>query len=151
MGGWSFAHAAVMGLGAYTTAILTAAEFNMSFWISLLLAASSPGYLQSQSGFQFSEHEASTLFLSSFAAGEALRQCFVQFSSVTGGNNGIAFIPRPSPFLGVPIDSTRAYYYLCLIVLVLVVVALTRFAAVPSRRKPFERSQRTKRFRVQLV
>ena len=35
MGGWSFAHVAIMGLGAYTMAILTTKFFSVSYWIAL--------------------------------------------------------------------------------------------------------------------
>ena len=35
MGGWSFAHIAIMGLGAYTMALLTTKYYSLSFWITL--------------------------------------------------------------------------------------------------------------------
>src|SRR5215470_14890419 len=37
MGGWSFAHVAIMGLGAYTMALLTRPDVGWPFWPTLLL------------------------------------------------------------------------------------------------------------------
>lgn len=62
-------------------------------------------------------------FLSTFAAGEALRQCYIQFKSITGGNSGIAFIPRPA-FIA---EGALPYLWLVLAVFIVLGIAAACF------------------------
>jgi branched-chain amino acid transport system permease protein len=116
VGGWSFSHVAIMGLGAYTTGIVTQPSIGLTFWESLPLALLVSGLFSSIVAIPILRTKGFYFFLSTFAAGEALRQAFQQFPSVTGGLSGIAFIPRPTS-IG-PIDFTVSYnyYLLCLFI-----------------------------------
>lgn len=125
MGGWSFAHAAVMGLGAYAMAILTTPPFAWSFWPMLVLSPLVAGLFALIIAIPVLRTRSFYFFLSTFAAGEALRQSFIQFSGITGGNNGIAFIPRPGTIFGISFASNLTYYYLALAVAMVVAIALT--------------------------
>jgi branched-chain amino acid transport system permease protein len=53
-----------------------------------------------------------------------LQQSFIQFSWITGGNNGIAFIPRPSAVLGLSFDTARGFFILVLVITAIVAVGL---------------------------
>jgi branched-chain amino acid transport system permease protein len=127
MGGWSFAHVAIMGLGAYTTAILTSLEQPCSFWPTFFLGGLIAGAFALLISYPVLRTRHYYFFLSTFAAGEALRQCYIQFSGVTGGTYGISFIPRPSGFLGLDFSNTAHFYYLSLAVAVIVGLGLYRF------------------------
>jgi branched-chain amino acid transport system permease protein len=127
MGGWSFAHTAIMGLGSYTMAILTQEEFGVSFWLTLPLAAVAAGIFSALLSYPVLRTRGFYFFLSTFAAGEALRQSYKQFTGITGGTYGISFIPRPESILGVSFESTISYYYLVLIFTIVIAIMLIMF------------------------
>ena len=127
MGGWSFAHISTAGLGAYTTAILTTIETPWSFWATFILGALIAGVFALLISYPVLRTRHYYFFLSTFAAGEALRQCYVQFSGITGGAYGISFIPRPEPILGIDFETSTGFYYIALALAVLVGLALYRF------------------------
>jgi branched-chain amino acid transport system permease protein len=115
MGGWSFAHIATMAVGAYTLAFLSSVWLNLSFWLVLPIG----GLLAALFAFAISYAVLRTklfyFFLSTFAAGEALRQCFINFQSL-GGFEGFSFIKRPEPLLVISFENTTAFYYLVLVI-----------------------------------
>ncbi|WP_373694495.1 hypothetical protein [Rhizobium sp. AN63] len=63
-------------------------------------------------------------FLATFAASAAIQQSLIQFSSLTGGTNGIAFILRPSSFLGLSFEGNIGFFVLVFILTVAVTIAL---------------------------
>ena len=127
MGGWSFAHVAVMGLGAYTMALLTTAQPAWSFWTSTFAAVVVTALFALVLAYPVLRTRAYYFFLSTFAASEALRQCFIQFSWITGGTNGIAFVPRPAPLFGISFETIHGFLYLVLAITLLVGCALLLF------------------------
>ena len=127
MGGWSFAHISTAGLGAYTTAVLTTLETPWSFWATFFLGALIAGAFAMIIAYPVLRTRHYYFFLSTFAAGEALRQCYVQFSGITGGTYGISFIPRPEPILGLSFENSIGFYYLALALAIVVGLLLYRF------------------------
>lgn len=127
MGGWSFAHVAIAGLGAYTTAILMNLETPWSFWATFFLGALLAGAFAMLIAFPVLRTRHYYFFLSTFAAGEALRQCYIQFSGITGGSYGISFIPRPESILGIDFKTSTGFYYLALALALIVGLLLYRF------------------------
>ena len=127
MGGWSFAHVATAGLGAYTTAVLTTIETPWSFWATFFLGALIAGAFALIISYPVLRTRHYYFFLSTFAAGEALRQCYVQFKGITGGSYGVSFIPRPESILGVNFETSHGFYYLALSVAIIIGLALYRF------------------------
>ena len=119
MGGWSFSHIAITGLGAYTMAILTQESIGWTVWQTLPVAVFIAGGFAALISFPVLRTHGFYFFLSTFAAGEALRQSFQQFPQLTGGLSGIAFIPQPTPILGVSFETVENYYLLCLAIAVL--------------------------------
>ena len=109
MGGWSFAHVATMGIGAYSVAILSGEVYAIPVTATIgigIIGAMVFGFVVSIPVLRTRQYY---FFLATFAAGEALRQSFLQFKEITGGATGIAFIPRPEG-----LDGTVQYYYFVL-------------------------------------
>ena len=88
----SFGHVVIMGVGAYTSALLTK-DVGLSPWLSLPLgglAAAAVAYVLSfplfrMKGFYF--------VIGSFAAGEAIRLCWQAFREPFGASRGVTVIP----------------------------------------------------------
>jgi branched-chain amino acid transport system permease protein len=119
MGGWSFAHVAIMGVGAYAVAILSAQPFGLPVLLCVAIGGVLAGLVAMALSWPVLRTRQYYFFLSTFAAGEALRQCFVQFKGITGGTSGLAFIPRPGF-----IDDSAALPFLWLALAVFLVLAL---------------------------
>jgi branched-chain amino acid transport system permease protein len=119
MGGWSFAHVAIMGVGAYAVAILSAPPFGLSVLLCVAIGGLLAGLVAMALSWPVLRTRQYYFFLSTFAAGEALRQCFIQFKGITGGTAGLAFIPRPGF-----IDDSAALPFLWLTLAVFLVLAV---------------------------
>jgi branched-chain amino acid transport system permease protein len=126
MGGWSFSHIATMGLGSYTMAMLTTKYYHLSFWITLPIGGAVSAVFGLLISFAVLRTKGFYFFLSTFAAGEALRQGFIQFRGFFGGVDGIAFIRPPEPILGYSFSNPVHYYYLVLPTAVLCLYLLRR-------------------------
>ena len=117
-GEFSLAHAVIMGVGAYASALLAA--LPISPWISMPLggvAAAAIAYILSfplfrMKGFYF--------LIGSFAAAEAIRLCWVQFIDPFGGFRGLRRIPVLEIDLGellyIDLGAPVPYYFFALIV-----------------------------------
>jgi branched-chain amino acid transport system permease protein len=109
MGGWSFAHVAIMGVGAYATAILTTGAGAIGVLPALAAGGICAGLVAALLAWPVLRTRQYYFFLSTFAAGEALRQAFIQARDLTGGTSGIAFIPRPAL-----LDATSTHQFIWL-------------------------------------
>lgn len=123
MGGWSFAQVALMGIGAYTMALMTTSA-GMSFWSALIAGPVVAAFGAALLAYPVLRTRHYYFFLSTSAAAEAIRQCFLQFTSVTGGAYGIPFIKRPPSIAGLSFQSDVNFYYLVLLLFVLVFAML---------------------------
>jgi branched-chain amino acid transport system permease protein len=111
-GEYSLGHVVVMGIGAYSSAIMSR-NMGMPFWYSAPLggviaagfAAATARPLFRMRGFYF--------LLGSFALGEAIRLCFRGFKEPFGGEGGFWYIPTPS-WGSFTFSSTFSYFYLVL-------------------------------------
>jgi branched-chain amino acid transport system permease protein len=119
MGGWSFAHVAIMGVGAYAVAILSAAPFGLPVLLCVTIGGVLAGLVAMALSWPVLRTRQYYFFLSTFAAGEALRQCFIQFKGLSGGTSGLAFIPRPGF-----IDDSAALPFLWLTLAIFFVLAM---------------------------
>ena len=114
MGGWSFAHIAMMAVGAYTMAMLTTAYAEISFWLTIPLGGLVACIVAFAISYPILRTKQFYFFLSTFAAGEAIRQSFIQFKGTFGGIEGIPFIDPPDPIYGFSFYDTTNYYFLVL-------------------------------------
>jgi branched-chain amino acid transport system permease protein len=123
MGGWSFAQVALMGLGAYTMALMTTSG-GWSFWSTLVAGPLVAAFGAALLAFPVLRTRHYYFFLSTAAAAEAVRQCFLQFTDITGGAYGIPFLKRPPIIAGISFASDSNFYYLVLILFVVVFALL---------------------------
>ena len=127
-GEFSLAHAVIMGVGAYASALLAA--LPISPWISMPLggvAAAAIAYILSfplfrMKGFYF--------LIGSFAAAEAIRLCWVQFIDPFGGFRGLRRIPvleiDLGEFLYIDLGAPVPYYFFALIVGLICLIVMYR-------------------------
>lgn len=126
-GGWSLAHVPMMGCGAYATALL-AGKLGVPFWVSLPLAALAAGLTGLAISYPLARTKGFAFFVASFAAGEAIRLCWIRFKIPFGGHKGLT-VPPPVLFENVAwMDFEKAvpYYFLTLTVTLICLIIMYR-------------------------
>ena len=126
-GGWSLAHVPMMGCGAYATALL-AGTLGIPFWISLPLAGLAAGLTGMAISFPLARTKGFAFFVASFAAGEAIRLCWIRFKIPFGGHKGLT-VPPPVLFKNVAwLDFAEAvpYYFLALVITIVSLAIMYR-------------------------
>jgi len=93
----SFGHVGFYAIGAYTVAILTTAA-KLSFWVALPIAAALAGLTGALLALPALRVRGPYLAMVTIAFGFIVEQSAVEWSGVTGGQNGIMGIPHPVPF-----------------------------------------------------
>jgi len=130
MGQFSFGHAAVFGVGAYTSAILSL-RYGVPVWWGILaaiavtlLAGFILGYVALRRTREFE------LAIITFALGAIVLSVAQAWHSLTGGMTGLHRVPAP-PFDisagGLELRSEFAFYWLALAVLIITIYAIHRF------------------------
>jgi branched-chain amino acid transport system permease protein len=118
----SLGQGAFLGVGAYTSAYITA-KLGLSFWVGVPAA----GLVTAMAGMVFGipslRLKGLYLAIATLASQFILEWIFLRWESVTGGSYGIV-IPRPSVG-GYVFESDRSYYYIVL----LIAAAMILFAA----------------------
>ena len=126
-GGWSLAHVPMMGCGAYATALLSG-TLGIPFWISLPLAGLAAGLTGMAISFPLARTKGFAFFVASFAAGEAIRLCWIRFKIPFGGHKGLT-VPPPVLFKNVAwLDFAEAvpYYFLALVITIVSLAIMYR-------------------------
>ena len=123
-GEWSLIHAVMMGVGAYSSALLSK-NFDISFWISMPLAGIIAGILAALLSYPLFRMTQFYFLIGSFAAGEAIRLCWIQFIKPFGGTGGISAVPSPE-LLDIDFLEPIPYFYLVLIIVSICVFLLYR-------------------------
>ncbi|MBI4187544.1 MAG: branched-chain amino acid ABC transporter permease [Chloroflexi bacterium] len=113
IGEWSFAHAAFMGVGAYSSGLLIT-RLDWPFWLAAPLAILITAAIAGMISFPLMRTKFFFFFLASFAIGEAIRYLWLMFPRLFGGHQGLVNIPRPEPF-----TTLVPYYFLILMVTLL--------------------------------
>ena len=113
-GEWSLIHAVMMGVGAYTSGMLTK-FFDFSFWFSLPLAGVCAGLIAAALSFPLFRMTQFYFLIGSFAAGEAIRLSWIHFIRPFGGTSGISALPSPELF-NIDFLEPIPYFYLVLII-----------------------------------
>jgi len=127
-GMWSFCHAAIFGVAAYTDVILINRGIITSFWlllpIGLVLAA-----LVSALFAALSTRSSGLYFLLiTFALGQLINSVAVQWKSVTHGDDGLWGIGYPHVGFGL---TKVTYYYFTMVVVIICGLILRRFIKSP--------------------
>ena len=117
----SLGHAAFMGVGAYCC-VLSITKLGLSPALGLVIGMAGPALLALLIGPVVLRLTGKYFVLVTFLLGEIIRMVFVEWSSVTGGSNGISAVPPLHPSLASPI----ATYYVCLVASVACVALCAR-------------------------
>ena len=123
MGQINFAHVALMGAGAYTTAIMVK-NMGLPWELSLLMSGLIPAGVALALSYPLLRMKGFYFFIGSFAAGETMRLCWVRFEFF-GRQLGIERIPPLT--LGIT-DSKNliAFYFLTLTITLICIVVMYR-------------------------
>jgi len=125
----SLCHAAFMGLGGYTSALLTT-RLGWPFVPAFLASGLVPAAVALMVGPIVLRLRGVYFVLITFTLGEVVRLTFNEWQSLTGGADGIFRIPPPHPLLA----DKRAYYYFALVMAVLCVGVVARILASQTGR-----------------
>ncbi len=123
-GEWSLIHVIMMGVGAYASALL-ALKLELSFWITMPLAGVVAGLLAALLCFPLFRMTQYYFLIGSFAAGEAIRLCWIKFVNPFGGTSGLSGLPPPA-FGDFEFFDPIPYYYLVLAVVTFCLFLLHR-------------------------
>jgi branched-chain amino acid transport system permease protein len=123
-GEWSLIHAVMMGVGGYTAALVFK-QFELGMWFTLPLAGIVAAAIAALLCFPLFRMTQFYFLIGSFAAGEAIRLCWIRFVQPFGGTGGLSGVEPP--LIG-DIDFLEAvpYYYLTLAVVGLCLFILYR-------------------------
>jgi len=117
----SICHAAFMGIGAYTSALLVK-NLGLSFWAALSVSALSSAVIAYFIGYITLRAKGIYFIITTLAFGEVVRLIISNWGLV-GAVNGLSDIPRPGPVLGIEF-TTHAPYYGFVFLLTLLTLAL---------------------------
>ncbi len=119
----SFGHAAFFGIGAYTSTIL-AQQFGLTPWIGLWFGGITAAIAASVLALICARLRGPFFILSTLAAAEVVRIIALNWSSLTGGPEGLSILPA-ADLSNMVFSSKTSYAWLMLTFLVLV-YALTK-------------------------
>ena len=111
---FSLGHAAFLGVGAYTQAVLT--NHGVPFPIALLCAGGLSAAVGIVVGLPALRVKGIYLGMATLSFGFIVEEIFARWESVTGGNAGI-HIKAPD-FFGWKADTGESFYWLCLLITV---------------------------------
>lgn len=118
-GEWSLIHVVLMGVGGYTSALLSK-MIGLSFWLTMPMAGVITALIAFALSFPLFRMKGFYFLIGSFAAGEAMRLTWAYFTWPFGGPKGIKLIPSPEitlPGVGtIELFEPIPYYFLTLIV-----------------------------------
>jgi branched-chain amino acid transport system permease protein len=125
----SFAHAAFMGIGGYTSAMLVM-RLKLPFVLCLPLSGVMAAAIAYVVGRVLLKLEGVYFVLVTFAFGEVVRLFFVNLVVPFGGPTGITNIPAPAitffPGFTMTFLSKASYYYLVFIVMMITLLVIRR-------------------------
>ena len=126
----SLGHAAFLGIAAYAHAFMI--QHGVPFLISMPVAAALAGVVGFVIGLPALRLQGIYLAIATLAFAIIFEQVFIRWESVTGGFRGLA-VAKPEIF-GFTFDTEASFYFLCLAVLVLVILAALNLLRSPTGR-----------------
>jgi len=131
---FNFGHVAFFGIGVYTTGVL-ARKYGFDPWLALPAAGVMAGISAIPIAIPVLRLKGIYVVLVTFAFSQLCLQLVLSQSWLTGGSGGLVRIPPLTLFdYNFARDGKFAYYYVALILLVITVIALTRFVKTPFGR-----------------
>ncbi len=123
-GEWSLIHAVMMGVGGYTATLLFRG-FELGMWFTLPLAGLVAAAIAALLCFPLFRMTQFYFLIGSFAAGEAIRLCWIEFIIPFGGTGGLSGVEPPFVF-DIDFLEPIPYYYLTLAIVGLCLLILYR-------------------------
>jgi branched-chain amino acid transport system permease protein len=123
-GDWSLAHIVLMGVGAYATALISK-HAGLPFLVVLPIAGVAAAIVGAAFIVPLLRTVGFGFFIASFAMGELVRLIWMKMQFPFGATRGIVNIPSPEIF-GLKLTSALAYYFTCLIVMLLALAVMYR-------------------------
>ncbi len=127
---FSIGHAAFLGVGAYTQAVLT--NMGFPFPLALGLAGLLSAAVGVVVGLPALRVKGIYLGIATLSFGFIVEEVLARWESVTGGNAGI-HVKQPELF-GVRLDSGNDFYFLCLVLTVVATLAILNLLRSPTGR-----------------
>ena len=127
---FSIGHAAFLGVGAYTEAVLQAQGWP--FPLSMLVAALLSGAVGVVVGLPALRVKGIYLGIATLAFGFIVEEVLARWESVTGGNSGKS-VGSPQAF-GWVADTSTSFYFVCLVTTVLCTLAVLNLLRSPTGR-----------------
>ncbi|MGQ2978201.1 MAG: branched-chain amino acid ABC transporter permease [Polaromonas sp.] len=127
---FSLGHAAFLGVGAYTQAVMTNA--GVPFPVALACAAGLSAAVGLVVGLPALRVKGIYLGMATLSFGFIVEEVFARWEKVTGGNAGI-HIKAPDLF-GWKLDSGEEFYFLCLVLAVGATLAILNLLRSPTGR-----------------
>lgn len=125
---WTFGHAAIFGVAAYTCAIFVTELHITSFWIAAPVGILAAAIVSAIFAVVAARSSGLYFLLITFALGQLVYSVAVQWRSVTNGHDGMWGISYPD--IGFSFSSV-SYYYFTLVIVVLCALLLYRFIKSP--------------------
>jgi branched-chain amino acid transport system permease protein len=146
-------YVAFYAVGAYSYALIST-TFHLGFWVTLPVAGLLAACWGVMLGFPVLRLRGDYLAIVTLAFGEIIRVVLINWTSFTGGPNGVSDIPRPTlfglkfnasgdpdtfaAFFGVDYSVTQRFVYLYYVILGLAL--LTNWVSLRLRRLPLGRA-----------
>jgi branched-chain amino acid transport system permease protein len=127
---FSLGHAAFLGVGAYTHAVLS--NMGVPFPVALVAAAALSAAVGVVVGLPALRVKGIYLGMATLAFGFIVEEVLARWESVTGGNAGI-HIKKPNLF-GWVLDTEIQFYFLCLVITVIATLGILNLLRSPTGR-----------------
>ncbi|MGA1288079.1 MAG: branched-chain amino acid ABC transporter permease [Rubrivivax sp.] len=127
---FSLGHAAFLGVGAYTQAVLT--NLGVPFPVALAASAGLSAAVGVVVGLPALRVKGIYLAMATLSFGFILEEVFARWESVTGGNAGLNV--KPPALFGVTLSSGAPFYYLCLVITVVATLGMLNLLRSPTGR-----------------
>jgi branched-chain amino acid transport system permease protein len=127
---FSIGHAAFLGVGAYTQAVLSNA--GVAFPLALSAAAALSAAVGVLVGLPALRVKGIYLGIATLSFGFIVEEVFSRWEGVTGGNAGLHV--KPPSLLAWKLDTATEFYFLCLVVTVLATLAVLNLLRSPTGR-----------------
>ncbi len=130
IGQLSFGHAAFIGIGAYTSALIVM-KLGVSFWLALPISGIVSAAISLPIGFTTLRLKGMFFAITTWAFNEIMRSAYLIFKNPFGGATGLYGIPAPYHiyFYGLPLfsfDNKVAYCYLAFFLVLATILVLLR-------------------------